>query len=147
MISTSDPLGILSSTKKPTISTSQRNQKSYDSISSSTPSARANTPQQITFLRGNDLPSLIQTQTVDEHHSFRTAFTTPSFLSQKNSEQQQQYCTMQLLKHQINVLEEQIKIIPQIIEKLDNLVAMNTRLESNNLALQVKFEEYVYKSR
>ena len=60
---------------------------------------------------------------------------------------------MQLLKHQINVLEEQKKIRPQILEKLDNLAAMNTRLEStnlelesNNLALQVKFEEQIIKA-
>ena len=60
---------------------------------------------------------------------------------------------MELLKHQINALEEQIKIIPQILEKLDKRTAMNTRLESTNfqlesnkLALQVKFEEQVIKA-
>ena len=60
---------------------------------------------------------------------------------------------MQLLKHEINVLEEQIKIILQTLEKIDNLAAMNTRLEStsleiefNNLALQVKIEEQVIKA-
>ena len=66
----------------------------------------------------------MQIQTIDKNSSFITPFTSPLSRSQKYSEQQQQYFAIQYLKHQINISEEK-KIMPQILEKLDNLVSMN----------------------